>query len=116
MLPCLRSHTSLTSDSVSEGEDGFSPRMISFAYFKEEDVWSTAGLVLPREIVLRRMGLESQLATHCAMVGSLQEVWKPLCLSPDIFPSPGYDPNFLLKTIVLGVPEWPSRLSVQLLI
>ena len=62
-----------------------------------------AGLLSPREIVFRRLGLESQLVTHHTMVASLQEFQKPLCLSPSPIPFPGYDQNFLLKN---GLPRW----------
>ena len=62
-----------------------------------------AGLLSPREIVFRRLGLESQLVTHHTMVALLQEFQKPLCLSPSPLPFSAYDQNFLLKN---GLPRW----------
>lgn len=80
-------------------ENGFSPHILLFpSYFKEEEIWRTAVLISPREVVLRRLGLESQLVTPRAMVAGVLET---RCLSPDTFPSPDYDQHFLLKTVFL---------------
>lgn len=61
-----------------------------FYYFslilKKRQFGELAGLGSPGEIVWGRRGLESQLVTHCAMLASLQELWEPLCLSPDASP------------------------------
>lgn len=57
--------------------------------------------VFPREVVSSRLGLESQLVTPLSSYSPSQEFWKLWGLSPDTFPSPHYDQDFLLKTIFL---------------